>query len=110
MVFLMPVLEVMPWDFLRSLTDLALNSDALTRWIVLLLSLFIAGIAFLAYRRAKSKKLLFVLAAFSLFAFKWLLSVADLYISPGWFFGDPSQNVVEFFALLLLFLAIFRKK
>jgi len=97
------------WDFLRPLTDLAFEYDPAIKIIVLLLAFGIFVISFLAYQKAKSKKLLFVSIAFLLFALKWLVKVFDIFYSPGNFLSDSSENVFEFFILVLLFLAIFRR-
>jgi hypothetical protein len=95
---------------LRLASSLAANLDIVTRFIVLVFSLAILVIAALAYKKTKSTKLLFVGLAFLLFAVKWLLKVVDLYLSPGTFFPDASENVFELFILVSLFIAIFRKK
>lgn len=98
-----------PWDLLRTAIGTAETIDLVTKGIVFALSLAIAGIAFLAYRKHRTRKLLFVTMAFSLFAVKWLFMIADLFVSPGAFFSDPAQNVFELLILAALFIAIFRK-
>ena len=95
---------------LRVVSELAANMDIITRFIVLVFSLAILVIAGLAYKKTESRRLLFVAVAFLLFAVKWLLKVVDLYLSPGTFFPDTSENVFELFILLSLFLALFRKQ
>ena len=94
---------------LRTLSTAAANIDIITRFIVLVFSLAILAIAALAYKKTQSRKLLFVGLAFLLFAVKWLLKVVDIYLSPGTFFPDTSENVFELFILVSLFIAIFRK-
>ena len=94
----------------RLLSELAANMDIITRFIVLLFSLAMLVVAGLAYKKTRSQRLMFVAVAFLLFAVKWLLKVVDLYLSPGTFFPDASENVFELFILLSLFLAIFRKQ
>ncbi len=98
------------WDFLRPAAEMAGSYDFFTRVIVLVLTLGLAGVSFLAYNKAKSQKLLFVLIAFGLFALKWLLKVLDLFISTGAFFSDASENVFELLILASLFYALFVKK
>jgi hypothetical protein len=94
---------------LRVISALAANLDFITRFIVLIIALALMGIAFLAYRKKKSQRLLFVALAFLLFAVKWVLKVLDLYLSPGTFFTDPSENVFELLILASLFAALFKK-
>jgi len=94
---------------LRTVSEVAVSLDMITRIIVFIIALVLFVIAFLAYQRTKSNKLIFVLAAFSLFALKWLLKLIDLFVSPGSFFSDPSENIFELFILAALFLAIFKK-
>ena len=98
-----------PWDWLRPAIGTAETIDLVTKGIVFALSLAIAAIALLAYRKHRTRKLLFVTIAFSLFALKWALMIADLFVSPGAFFSDPAQNVFELLILAALFMAIFRK-
>ncbi len=97
------------WDIFRPLAQQALNAEFITRTIVFVLSMALMFIAILAYRRTKSRKMLFVAIAFLLFGLKWTLNVLDLYFSPGYFFNRAAENVVELFILGSLFMAIFRK-
>ena len=98
-----------PWDILRPLTEAASTFDSVTRFIVFLLSAALFIISILAYRKTKSKRFLFVMLAFLFFAVKWGLKVADLFVSPGYFLADASENVFELIILASLFIAIFRK-
>lgn len=98
-----------PWDPLREVSDVAAHNDVLTRFLVLALSLAICFIAFKAYQRNKSERLKYVLLAFTLFAVKWTIKVVDIFVSPGNFFNDASENVFELLILGALFLALFRK-
>ena len=93
------------WDSLRPLTEFAKNIDLPVKVIVLLISLALLGIAFLAWQKAKSSKFFFIALAFFFFAFKWALKVLDAFLSPGYFFSDPAQNVLELFIFASLFLA-----
>ena len=98
-----------PWDPLKMLIGSAETLAAPIIWIVLILSIALFAIAFLAYRKNKTKKLLFVCIAFFLFAVKFVLMALDLYVSPGKFFSVPIGNVFDLAIMLLLFAAIFRK-
>lgn len=97
------------WDFLRPLTDFAGVFDPYIKIIVLLFAFAIFVVSLFAYRKSKSKKLLLVTIAFFLFALKWLTKVFDIFVSPGNFLSDASENVFEFLILLSLFSALFRK-
>ncbi len=99
-----------PWDFLRLFSDFALSIDNVSKVLVLFFSLLMFAIAALAYFKVKSKKLLIVAAAFGLFALKYFLVVSDIFLSPGNFFSDAAQNVVELIVFVLLFWAIFKKQ
>jgi hypothetical protein len=99
-----------PWDFLRPLSDLALELNFFTSFLVMFFSIAMFSIAFLAFYKKKSKRLLLVLTAFFFFAVKWVLKVLDFYVSPGHFLSDASENVFELIILALLFVAIFYKK
>jgi len=96
-------------DILRPLADIAEDADIATKYLVFLFSLAMFSVAAFAYNRKRSRQLLIVAAAFGLFAVKWTLKIIDLYVSPGMFFGDASENVTELIVLLLLFYAIIRK-
>ena len=97
------------WDFLRPLIDNAVEIDFATRIIVFVLSVAIFIISVLAFRKSRSNRMLFISAAFFLFALKWALKVLDMFFSPGEFFHRASENLFELFILASLFLAIFRK-
>jgi len=97
------------WDILRPFTDLAGQFDMPLTWLVFLLSIALLAIAVMAYRKSKSRRLMFVSLAFLFFALKWALKVADLYMSPGSFLSDSSENVFELLIFISLFMALFRK-
>lgn len=97
------------WDFLRPLTQIAWTFDLFTEMLAMILSILVLTIAALAYKRKKSTRLLLVALAFLLFALKWILKVADQFISPGFFFSRASEAVMELVILALLFFAIFKK-
>ncbi|MBN2067083.1 MAG: hypothetical protein JW744_01300 [Candidatus Diapherotrites archaeon] len=97
------------WDFLRPLTQQAIEIDFYTRIIVFVLSAAMFAVSLLAFRKSKSRKLMFVSIAFFLFALKWAFKIADLFISPGEFFHRAAENLVELLILASLFIAIFKK-
>ena len=96
-----------PWDFLRPLTEMAYSFDSITKFLVFVVSLVLCFIAFKAYFKSKSRRFLLISAAFFLFALKWFLKIVDLFVSPGWFLGDASENVFELVILGLFFVALF---
>lgn len=98
-----------PWDFLRPLVDFAAAVDIYVKFAVFALAVAILAISVLAFRKARSRRLLFVTVAFFLFAVKWGIKILDIYFSPGNFLADTSENIFEFSILALLFFAIFRK-
>lgn len=97
------------WDFLRLITNQAITIDFVTRTIVFVLTIALFAIALLAYKKSKSNRFLFVSIAFLLFAVKWALNVADMFISPGEFFHRAAENLFELGILASLFIAIFRR-
>ena len=102
-------MAVHPWDFLRPLADYALTLEPVIKPVVLLFSIAMFLVAFFAYRKNPSRKLLFVAGAFFFFALKWAVKVIDLFFSPGNFLADSSESVFELVILALLFVAILRK-
>lgn len=97
------------WDFLRPFSNLAGDFKTVTSLLVFALSIGIFVISLKAYLRNKSKRLLFVSLAFFFFAAKWTIKIIDIFVSPGYFLNDPTENVFELAILLMLFIAIFRK-
>ncbi|MBI4044655.1 MAG: hypothetical protein HY392_03020 [Candidatus Diapherotrites archaeon] len=77
--------------------------------LVFLLSAAFFAVAFMAYRKNPSQKLIFVSLAFLFFAPKWLVKLIDLFFSPGTFLADSSENVFELIILGFLFFAILKK-
>jgi len=94
---------------LRTLSDAAASMDFLTSAVVCIFALVLAVIGCMAYHRTKSRRLLLVNLAFFLFFIKYLIQILDMFLSPGFFFPDASQGVIELVAMLLIFVAIFRK-
>ena len=98
-----------PFQPLKDLSHLIAQFDFYTRFIVFFFSLGILVIAAIAYKRTKSRRMLLIAGAFFLFAAKWGIKIMDLYFSPGFFFPDASENIVELVILLLLLIALFKK-
>jgi len=73
-----------------------------------ILAIILFGITFIAYRRTKRSRLLFVSLAFFLFAVKGFISGAELFIGEfDW--GDPATAILEFAILLSFFWGIMKK-
>jgi hypothetical protein len=98
-----------PWDSLRLVTELAHAFSEPIKWLNLILALVLLAVSLFAYKKNRSQRFLFVSLAFLFFAIKWGLVVLDIYVSPGSFLGDASQNVFEFFIFLFLVLALFKR-
>ena len=98
-----------PWDVLQVPVAVANTLDPVVTWIVFLVSLVLVSIAALAYRKSRSPKLAWVLAAFALFSIKRLLNLVDLYFSPGDFMNVAIQGVFDLAVMACLFIALFRK-
>ena len=94
----------------RVLSNAVIPFDGITRVIVLFITLGLFALAFKAFQRNSTPRLKWVAFAFFLFAFKWALKVLDLFVSPGTFFAETSENVFELLILASLFVAIFSKK
>ena len=99
--------EAYAWDALRPVSDFAKQIDLPIKVIVFLLALSIFAVSVLAYRKAPSKRMLLVAAAFFLFSLKWLVKLVDLFYSPGNFLSDSSENVFELGILISLLIALF---
>jgi len=98
------------WDVLRPATDFASEIDVPVKVVVFLLSAGIFAISFLAYNKSESKRLLLVSVAFFLFSMKWLVKLIDIFVSPGYFLADSSENLFELGILLSLLVALFYTK
>ena len=73
-----------------------------------LLAVVLCIITVLAYNRSKNKRLLFVSAAFGLFAVKGLLFASEI-VFGDWGWTDIGTNVLDFAILLTFFFGILRK-
>lgn len=72
------------------------------------ISLFLFVVAFVAYRRDKRKRFLFISLAFLLFAIKSFLVASELFISDiAWV--DPVATILELAVLLSFFYGVLRK-
>ncbi|MFH1240678.1 MAG: hypothetical protein V1672_05735 [Candidatus Diapherotrites archaeon] len=98
-----------PFQFLKELSTVAAEFDIYVKFIVLFFALGLLVISVKAYLKKKSPRMLFLAAAFFLFAAKWGLKILDLYFSSGVFLPDPSENVFELAIFVMLFAAIFKK-
>ena len=98
------------WDVLRPAARFAFEFDFPIKVIVLLLATAILVISLLAYSKSKSKRILLVTIAFFFFALKWLVKIMDIYVSPGEFLSDSSENIFELIILVSLLVALFYKK
>jgi len=87
-----------------------MNINFFTRIVDFLLALALFAVAFLAYRRMQTKRMLLVFTAFAFFALKWYVKLLDVFLAKKSFFTDTIGNAFEFIILLLLFLALFFKK
>ncbi|MDD5148164.1 MAG: hypothetical protein PHH08_01735 [Candidatus ainarchaeum sp.] len=97
------------WDFLRPLSEAVNGFLGPIVLIGLVISIIIFAIAIKSYLKTKSRKLLFIAVAFLLFLVKWVIQAADLFWSPGIFFGVPAQSVAEILIMVFILLAVFRK-
>ena len=98
------------WDYLRPLTQFAVEIDLFTRGVVLLLAIGLFLISYLAFKRTNSGKFLFVAVAFFFFAAKWAIKVMDFFYSPGDFFNRAAEDIFELIILSSLFIALFKKE
>jgi len=98
-----------PWDLLRPVADFAVAIDKFLRPIVFILSVFLFVLSFFAYHRKKTRRMAFVSLAFLLFSIKWAIKVLDLFLSPGYFFSDASENVFELLIFSSLIIALFEQ-
>ncbi|MFH1545185.1 MAG: hypothetical protein ABIE23_03815 [archaeon] len=87
-----------------------MNINFFTRIVDFVLALALVVIAFLAYRRMQTKRMLLVFTAFAFFALKWYVKLLDVFLAKKSFFTDTIGNAFEFVILLLLFAALFLKK
>jgi len=73
---------------------------------ILALALFV--LTAVAYARTRSRRLLFVAAAFLLFAVKGGITSMELFFGE-WAWVDPVSAVLDFFILLSFFVGLLRK-
>jgi len=101
--------EAQPWDSLRPFNAVAESLQEATAWIVFLLSVGLMFIAFMAWKRKKTNRYMFIALAFFFFFVKWLLAVTDLYLSPGIFFNWAGGTIIELVIFACLFIALFKR-
>jgi hypothetical protein len=97
------------WDVFRPINETAIVLDVITTAVVLIVALALFIISSTAYSKHGSKRFMFIGWAFFFFAVKEALTLADYFVSPGDFFSRYMKNVFDLVALLLFFLAIFKK-
>lgn len=98
-----------PWEFLREPMNLINSFSMPINVLFFIVAFFLFAIAFLAWKKRPSQKLLLVASAFGIFLFKSLLMVLDYFLSPGYFMNYAIQGFFDLVILALLFAAIFRK-
>ncbi|MFA6064515.1 MAG: hypothetical protein WCW44_02170 [archaeon] len=98
-----------PWDFLREGVNFVGVIEPLTLWVLLIVSIAMAGIAVLALKKKSSPKLKWVAGAFGLFFVKSALLVTDYYFSPGDFMNKSIVGFLDLCIMLAFFVALFRK-
>lgn len=94
---------------LRYISSIAAALDIPMKFLVFVLSLAILVVSLLAFQKSKSNKFIFIAIAFFLFAAKWFLKILDIFLSPGIFLPDSSENVFELCILAALLIGIFKK-
>ena len=81
--------------------------------IITLFSSIIAVIlfvfTFIAYKRTGRNKLIYVAAAFLLFAIKGFIQTSDMFITYSINWIDPIATILDFAVLLLFFFGIIKK-
>lgn len=98
------------WDFLRPVTQLALDLEVPIKFVVLLFSSALLALSWLALKKTGSKKFFFLAGAFGLFSLKILLTLADIFFSPGRFMSETTLSLFDLFILAALFFAVLKKQ
>lgn len=98
-----------PWDFLRGPVELIGSFSLILAWLLFFVSIALASISVLAYKKKKSHITFFVGIAFGLFFAKSFLIVMDFYVSSGNFFNYAIQSFFDLIIIVSLFVAIFKK-
>jgi cbb3-type cytochrome oxidase subunit 3 len=73
-----------------------------------LLAIVLAGFTYIAYRRSRKARLLYVSAAFLLFSLKTFLIGAEVLFGE-WPWVDPVSSFMDFAILLVFFAGVIRK-
>lgn len=95
------------WDLFRPLAEAAVQVELFTKIVLLLFSALFAVVAVKAYFKKKTKRMLFMSLAFTLFAVQAVLQVIDALYSPGYFFNPAAQAATQLAVMGLFFFAIF---
>ena len=98
-----------PWNVLRPLVDATQAFGSIITAVAFIASLCLIMVAGLAVKKHNSRKMWLVFTAFGLFFIKLLMSVLDIYFSPGDFMNGAIRSTFDLFILVSLFLAIFQK-
>ena len=98
-----------PWDFLRIPTSLASTINPVVMGLLFLVSLGLFGIAVLAVKKKRSRRLILVAGAFGLFFIKSALGLIDLYVSPGIFMNFAVQGVFDLLIIGAFAIALLKK-
>jgi len=100
----------MAWDFLRPMTQFALDMEVPVKFVVLAFSAALLVLSWLALKKTGSKKFFFLTGAFGLFSLKILLTLADIFFSPGRFMSETTLSLFDLLILAALFLAVLKKQ
>ena len=86
-----------------------ISIDKFTIALTIILGVAILAISVKAFQKIQTAKFLFIMLAFALFVFEWLLKLIDRYYIPGQLLFDPVENLIEMAIITFLALGIFRK-
>ena len=74
-----------------------------------ILSLILFGLTFLAYKRSRRNKLMYIAIAFLLFSVKGFLISSDIFFPNKGSLIDPIANLLDFVILLSFFFGMIKK-
>jgi hypothetical protein len=97
------------WDVFRIPVEIAIALNPFVMGLLFLVSLAILGIALLALKKKKSKRLMIVAIAFGLIFIKSALGLIDLYVSPGIFMNFAVQGFFDLLIVGAFAIALFKK-
>ncbi len=109
------LMEVVPLTFAQTIVEehddwelFGLEVEKLLNFGSGMLALVLSSVTFVAYRRIKQERLLYVTIAFFLFAIKGFLTAHELF-SEEWTWADPVASILNFVILLAFFIGIVKK-